>query len=441
MGGSVSGILAAAMLSKHSNEVIILEQETVPDDATDSFVPQGKMPHLLLQRGLDIAEKLLPGTRQLISEKGGIHSDFSSGVFWHCFGGVRAKITKPTGLSNYLLTRGLLESILRSQLRTLCPNVQFQDQSKMISYIYKTEEKGHLITGVIYRNKDQKEVKLFSDLVVDCCGIRTPSLSQFKEKFGISVRKTVVRTDVQYASMLYTVPSSMIKYNYVYYMQIAPDQPYGALMYQIEGENTFMINMFGMNKHKVPKNVSALEEMLQERSHDVIYEHVRNGEPLSDINIYKKEGSQWNHFEEVENIYGFVAMGDSVVCGNPIFGQGMSMAAEASLVLDNLLREKGYDNNTCVEFHKRLSCSLTVPWIFASASDMQFKETSGGSSILRALLPLLSRMSNSKFKICAHDQDELIDFMHVLNMTDGWTLRLLLPLPVRKLLSYSLTSL
>lgn len=301
---------------------------------------------------------------------------------------------------------------------------------------HKDEGKGLLITGVVYKDSDNNEIELHADLVVDCCGIITPTVRLFKEQFNINIRKTTIRSDMAYSSAIYHVPKSVTTNDIVYYMQMPPAIPVGSILYKVEGEDRYMITYFSLNKNKVPKSTSGMEEMLGAANHEVCLKYVQNGTPVSEIKTYKKEGSQWHHFDELRSIRGFIAMGDSVVSGNPIFGQGMSMAAEASLILDDLLRTKGYHEEFCSDFQQRLSYALTAQWVLASSSDLQFKGTVGGSSILRFFLPVLAKGVNHQFLMGAVDQDYVVDFLHVMHMSEGWLKRLLIPLPIRRLLGY-----
>jgi 2-polyprenyl-6-methoxyphenol hydroxylase-like FAD-dependent oxidoreductase len=433
MGGSVGGLFAAATLSKHANQVIILEKSKLPGK-NESIVPQGSSPHILLQHGLQIADRLLPGLKQALVDAGARATDFGASFYLHTLGGAR-KVSNDTGLHAYNMSRGLLESVIRSRI-ALLSNVEFREECQVTTLKFKEEDSALRITGVVYKDANDQQVELMSDLVVDCCGINTPCIRLFKDLFGIDVRKTDVKSYMAYSSAIFKVPQEAITHDIVYYMQVPPHQPYGCISYQVEGDNHYMVTSFSLNNNKVPTTVSGMEEIMASCKHDFALNIVKNGTQVSDIKTYKKEGSRWTHWEELRNIKGFIAMGDSVVSGNPIFGQGMSMAAEASIVLDDLLREQGYRASFCSEFQQRLSYVLTAPWILANTSDLQFKGTTGGSSVLRAFIPILKRGMDHQFLMGAKDQDYAVDFSHVMHMTKGWLKRLIIPLPIRNALGY-----
>jgi flavin-dependent dehydrogenase len=62
VGAGLGGLSAARVLSDFFAEVIILDRDALPDDASPlPGVPQGKHPHVLLGGGLSALENLFPG--------------------------------------------------------------------------------------------------------------------------------------------------------------------------------------------------------------------------------------------------------------------------------------------------------------------------------------------------------------------------------------------
>src|SRR5512145_616895 len=62
IGGSMTGLLAARVLSDYYAEVIIIERDTFPEEPVPrKGLPQSYQPHLFLARGLDVLENLFPG--------------------------------------------------------------------------------------------------------------------------------------------------------------------------------------------------------------------------------------------------------------------------------------------------------------------------------------------------------------------------------------------
>ena len=56
-GGSMAGLLAARVLANYFEQVTLVEHDVLTDNVqTRKGVPQGRMPHVLLPRGLGIVE-------------------------------------------------------------------------------------------------------------------------------------------------------------------------------------------------------------------------------------------------------------------------------------------------------------------------------------------------------------------------------------------------
>ncbi len=73
IGGSMAGLLAARVLADRFAEVVIVDRDTFPDDAAfRKGVPQSRHLHVLLARGAQILEELLPGFRADLAAEGAV---------------------------------------------------------------------------------------------------------------------------------------------------------------------------------------------------------------------------------------------------------------------------------------------------------------------------------------------------------------------------------
>src|SRR5262249_6765395 len=71
VGAGLSGLSVARVLSDHFDEVMIVDRDELPDDATPRpGVPQGKQPHALLGGGLKALENLFPGFGNQLRQAG-----------------------------------------------------------------------------------------------------------------------------------------------------------------------------------------------------------------------------------------------------------------------------------------------------------------------------------------------------------------------------------
>ena len=74
---------------------------------------------------------------------------------------------------------------------------------------------------------------------------------------------------------------------------------------------------------------------------------------------------------------GFVALGDAVYALNPVYGQGMTLAAIASQLLDQCLTLQARQTTSndftgmAETFQKQLKKELAIPWQNATNEDMR----------------------------------------------------------------------
>ena len=69
-------------------------------------------------------------------------------------------------------------------------------------------------------------------------------------------------------------------------------------------------------------------------------------------------------------------MGDAVCRFNPVFGQGMSVAAQEAVILDRLLREGVPADRLAKEFFAAIQPTIETPWGVAQ-NDFVFPATRG----------------------------------------------------------------
>src|SRR6478736_1905357 len=73
IGGSISGLLAAGVLADRFDEVILVERDSLPDDASfRKGAPQSRHLHVLLARGAQILERLMPGFLNDLEAQGAV---------------------------------------------------------------------------------------------------------------------------------------------------------------------------------------------------------------------------------------------------------------------------------------------------------------------------------------------------------------------------------
>jgi len=93
---------------------------------------------------------------------------------------------------------------------------------------------------------------------------------------------------------------------------------------------------------------------------------------------------------------GFVAVGDAVCSFNPVYGQGMSVAAAAAETLATTIDELGGDLGRLPNvFFPRLAKVVDVPWMIAAGADYGWPAVEGvrptGTSVMNRYLDRIHR--------------------------------------------------
>jgi len=263
---------------------------------------------------------------------------------------------------------------------------------------------------------DSNQISLSCDLVVDCMGMETASVRWLKN-LGVNVKTIDVKSGIAYASVhgVCRIPISP-KEKSIYYQQLPPHQPRGCLVLPVEN-NELVFSCIGINSLKMPGNVDELLEWTADMP--LVHKYAKETDWTTPVRSFKKRGNEYRCYEE-SNIRGFIAMGDSVCNFNPAYGQGQTTAAESAVILDFMLRHGDFSSPSfCQDFQRRLAKSLTVAWLLAVISDCRFSGTTGGSSALRLMLPVLDVGLNRIFYAGSKFSDLWEIFLELMHMREG----------------------
>ncbi|HEU5088007.1 MAG TPA: hypothetical protein VFT99_11195, partial [Roseiflexaceae bacterium] len=155
-----------------------------------------------------------------------------------------------------------------------------------------------------------------------------------------------------------------------------------------------------------PDSEAGFLEFARNLPTDDVYRVIRECEPLSDIVLHKFPNSQRRRSERLERFpEGLLVFGDALCSFNPLYGQGMTVAALEATAFDALLRERGGNvAGIAPEFFRRMARVLDVPWRMAVGEDFRFPETEGikpaGTDLLNAYVAMIHRASQHDTTVC-----------------------------------------
>ncbi len=387
LGGSLAGLLAARVLSDHFEKVTLIERDAYKDTCeTRRGIPQANHVHGMLVRGRQILEELFPGLQDDMIAAGAPVVDMANDFAWFTRAGWGVRF--PSEFEILAFTRPLLDLHVRRRLNTI-PNIEILDDTDVLRLIPDTKT-NHLAGVLICPRKTASDRRvatdLKADLVVDATG-RASKAPRWLQDLGYEPpREIVIDADLGYSSRLYRIPSNYSRDWKCAYVQAAPpERKRGAIMFEVEG-NRWLLTFSGGGGDYPPSDEAGFLEFARSLPVPLIYDAIRNAEPVSPIKTHRATQNRLRCFESAKLLpENFLAIGDAVCAFNPTYGQGMTTAALGALALrtslqeQEILRRDGSLNGLARRFQKRLAKVTQAPWMLATGEDYRYRETVGGS--------------------------------------------------------------
>lgn len=371
LGASMSGLLAARVLSRHARRVTLVERDRLCGEAAArKGVPQGGHAHGLLANGYRIIEGYFPGTMDELEALGATRGDMVGDFLWFQYG--RWKLRHRSGLRGIIMSRPCLEAAVRRRVLAL-PNLDVVAADGLAPVL---DEARREVVGLRIRRPGAAPEMLGADLVVDASG-RGSQTPAWLEANGFGrPDEDAVRVDVGYATRLFARRRGDLYDSFGAIVAGAPptDKRYGCAM-AIEGDR-WMVTLSGIAGDHPPADVTGWTDFASSLAVPALHDLVAGAEPLSGIETYRFPANRRRRYDRMRRFPGgFLVVGDAVCSFNPIYGQGMTVAASEAEVLDAALAQ-GLGG-----LHERFSASarriVDIPWAIATGEDLRYPEVAG----------------------------------------------------------------
>ena len=372
IGASMGGLLAARALADYYEQVTVLERDTLPPGcAHRKGVPQSKHTHALLARGREVMEAFFPGLSDELVAQGAIYGDGRETLRWFNEGGYHCQFK--SGLEGLLVSRPLLEGNVRARLMAL-PNVHINDNCDVLGLAASDPAR---VTGVrlISRQVGSAEEILEADLVVDACG-RGARIAAWLQELGYAPpEEAQVRVGITYATAVYKRRPEHLNGNMGAVVAASPGNPRGGVMLAQENDQ-WIATLFGYFSHKPPTDQAGFVAFAHTLDAPDIYHTIRNAEPVGDIIPATMPASQRRYYERLPRFpEGLLVTGDAICSFNPIYGQGMTVAALEALALHECLNHGS--EGLARRFFQRAGKFIDIPWQIAVGGDLRIPQVEG----------------------------------------------------------------
>ena len=390
----MAGLLAARVLVDCFETVTIVEKDYLPTTCQPRRgVPQSWQVHVLLVQGQRILEQLFPGLEAELTAAGAATIDWTLDCAMFGFGGWEPRFK--SGLITRTCSRNLLEWSIRHRLAAYS-NIRFIENSQVVGLLSNPDQTR--VTGVrVHPNypvqgRSVAETALTANLVVDASG-RTSEASQWLEALGYPVpQETVINAFVGYASRWYQRSDiSVADGQSLLVWPKPPNSSRAGILYPIEGERC-IVTLTGVGRDYPPTDEAGFLEFTRSLRTPSLYEAIKNAQPLSPIYSYRRTENRLRHYERLSRYpEGFVALGDAACAFNPVYGQGMTVAAMGAVALAQCLVEQNQPGNELASltrrFHKQLAKVNAIAWMMATNEDLRWSTTEGSqTSIINRLM-------------------------------------------------------
>lgn len=338
LGAGVAGLLAARVLSDSHRTVTLVERDALAGDlGPRTGVPQGRHLHNFLARGTQILGELFPGILDELAAAGATVDDGDDlsrihvRVAGHAFSPA-GRLADPGPLAAYQASRPFLEFHIRRRVAAL-ENVTILDKHDVVEPVMA----GDSVVGVRTVNRENGVASVMqAGLVVDATG-RAMRTSHFLESHGFeSPPEERIPSVGGYSSQLMRIPQGLIteRMAFVHDGSRAP----GALLVAYE-DDAWMLAVFRPGDDGSPPTsfgemVDVVEKMLPAS----IVDGLRGATLAGEVSIARSTAALWRRYDQMSEFPdGLVVIGDALCHLNPMYGQGMTMAALQALALRDCL--------------------------------------------------------------------------------------------------------
>ena len=352
-------------------------------------MPQTRQLHALQARGVQALDELLPGLRDELVATGGVLADMQGDIHWY----LDDYLLKParTGLEGIGISRPQLEWLIRSRVAAL-PGVTITDETDVVRLVTADDQ----VTGVTVRAArahDAAEETVAADLVIDAAArSRTPVLLQ---ELGLEApRVTRVRAGVTYVTRMYRRDQKQLDGRFGSLFTPYPGRPFGGAALRQEGDR-WVVLLARMVGTEPPLDEDGMIAYAEKLACQDIASVMRESTPLTEPLKYTYPESTRRHYEKLSGLPdGLLVVGDAYCGFNPIYGQGITVAALEALILRRLLsptedrasqdrasqdRATGGSASARADF-RAAGKLVDEAWETSAASDLRFPEVEASAA-------------------------------------------------------------
>jgi 2-polyprenyl-6-methoxyphenol hydroxylase-like FAD-dependent oxidoreductase len=379
VGAGMAGLPAARALADFFERVVVLERDTLPLDASHrTGTPQGRHTHALLGGGQRALGALLPGFEDDLAGAGavpfrvGLELRFESPGF-------DPFPRRDLGWVAYAMSRPLIELTVRRRVQQYA-NITIREHCRALETVPSPD--GTVVSAIRFENGEGRMETLTADLVVEASGRGYLTFGLLESIGRPRPEETTIGVDITYATAVFAIPDDApTDWKAVLTFDSPAEGGVAAVMAPLE-RNRWIVTLVGRHGEKPPGDRDGFLAHAQQLRTPTIYDAIKRAEPLGEIARFGFPASVRRHFDRLEEFpRGFLPFGDAECRFNPVYGQGMSVAAQEAHLLYELLRRRTEEADPLAglasDFFTEAATMIETPWALAAVPDLAHPKAQG----------------------------------------------------------------
>ena len=307
-------------------------------------------------------------------------------------------------------SRPLLEWNVRRRVNAIA-NVTFLEGHNVLA-LTATPDRRRVTGAKVEDHACDRQTTLVADLVVDATGrgSRTPV---FLEELGYGrPREDELTVQLAYACQaLRVAPGAVPEHMIGLFPKAGRPKMFGFIRYE---NDVSMFAVGTMAGAQPPRRLADMIDFAADFAPAHVLEAIRTAEPVDEVCHYRVPSNRWRRYDKMRLLpERLLVVGDAVCSFNPIYGQGMTVAAIEATVLRDCLRRG--DRDLTRRFFSASAKKVRIAWQTAVGSDLALPEVVGPR-------PFSMRISNAFLErvLTAVEVDPVVagQFMRVTAMVD-----------------------
>jgi 2-polyprenyl-6-methoxyphenol hydroxylase-like FAD-dependent oxidoreductase len=411
LGGSIAGLLAARVLADVYDEITLIERDPIAEWGVRhrKGVPQSHHIHALQPRGLEVLEALLPGLTLDLRREGAVPAEPGVGQRFALNGHLLARVS--TGLPGIQATREVLEACIRRSVLQR-PEITVRDETDVAGLTHR----GDTVTGVrvLSRSPGAAAEVRSCDLVVDALGRGSRTPDWLADVGFPPVPVEGHRVDLTYVSMLVRLPRLLAEEARALIIGSEPGRPTGMGLMAVQG-GRFILTAAGIAGHRPPREPDQVLDFAADLLPAGFASALDGARPDGRVHSFTCPQVERRRFDHLPmRPQRLVAVGDALCTFNPLYGQGLTVAAlEAQKLAEAALRGP---HRLVSRYDKATRPVVDAAWEMAKAADLAIPEIPGKRPLsIRVMNRYVARVQAA----AASDPALAGRFLRVAGLTDG----------------------